>query len=62
MVTYAVIEVDDGLTIVEVKPGQSPEEAASYAGGVLIDPGPFSTMDDANSAIDLMDLDTHEES
>lgn len=54
MTRFAVIEIEDGLAIVEVGPGQSAEDAAVLEGGILIDPGPFSTYEEANSAIDLL--------
>ena len=59
MITFAIIELDDGLTIVELQPQQSPEEAAAREGGVLVDPGPYSTYEDANDA--LTDLEAQEE-
>ena len=47
----AIIEVDDGLTIAEVQPGQSPEAAAASERGMLIDPGPYSTYEEANDVL-----------
>jgi hypothetical protein len=54
MVAFAIIELEDGLTIVEVQSGQTPEDAAASHGGVLIDPGPYSSYEEANDA--LVDL------
>jgi hypothetical protein len=56
---YVIIELDDGLTIVEVKPHQSPEDVALRAGGTLIDPGPYASYDEAVDA--LADLETDDE-
>jgi hypothetical protein len=57
MSDFAIIEVDDGLTIVELSPGQSPEGVAASQGGVLIDPGPYSSYDEAQDALIALDLD-----
>lgn len=59
MVSFAIIEVDDGLTIATIQPGQSAEEAATAQGGVLIDPGPFGTYEEAYDA--MMNLGEEED-
>jgi hypothetical protein len=59
MAHFAIIEVDDGLTIVEVAPGQKPEDAAVQQGGTLVDPGPFPSYEEANDA--LIDLQAEDE-
>ena len=59
MISYAIIEVADGLTIAAVDQGQSPEEVAVTQSGVLIDPGPFSTYDEAYDA--LIELEREQE-
>lgn len=61
MPDFIVIEVEDGLTIAEVKPGQSPEEAAESHGGVIVDAGPFHNMEDATDALDQLAADDEEE-
>ncbi len=61
MMTFAVIEVDDGLTIIEVSPGQKAEDVALSAGGYLVDPGPYTTLEEATSALDLLESDSDEE-
>ncbi len=48
---YTIIETDAGLTVAELKQGQTPEEAAERAGGLLVDPGPYKTYDDACEAM-----------
>ena len=58
---FAIIEVDDGLTIVELTPGQKPEEAALREGGTLIDPGPYSTYEDAYDAMVELEGDEEDE-
>ncbi len=61
MVSFAVIEIDDGLTIVEVMPGQSPEDAALCEGGVLIDPGPYHSYEAASDAMDQWELENEQD-
>jgi hypothetical protein len=51
MPNFSIIEVDDGLAAIEVEQGQRPEDAAVLHRGVLIDPGPYATLEEANDAI-----------
>lgn len=60
MVSFAIIEIADGLTIVEVMPGQSPNDAALAAGGALVDPGPYDNYEQANDALDLLEVEDEE--
>lgn len=59
MPTFVIIEVENGLTVVELMPGETPEEAAVRHGGLLVDAGPYHSYDDANEA--LMTLPDQEE-
>jgi hypothetical protein len=59
---FAIIEVDDGLTIVQVMLGQSPEDAALAEGGVLVDPGPYDSFEEANDALDLLEVEDEDRS
>ena len=62
MESYAIIELDDGYAVVQVAPGQSPEDAALSAGGTLVDPGPFNSYEEANDALDQFEaLDDDQE-
>jgi hypothetical protein len=61
MITFAVIETDDGLTVVQVLPGQTPEDAAISEGGILADPGPYHTHEEALEALDQLEEDTRED-
>ena len=62
MVHFAIIELEDGLTIVELQPGDQPEDVAVREGGILVDPGPYPTYDDAYDAmIELEGEDDEEE-
>jgi hypothetical protein len=51
MLLYQVIETDDGLAVAESQPGTVPEEVAAAHGGILIDPGPYTTFEDAYDAM-----------
>jgi hypothetical protein len=59
MTSFAIIELDDGLTVVELQPGEKPEDAAVRQGGVLADPGPYPTYDEAYDA--LVEMEGEEE-
>ncbi|HVT28235.1 MAG TPA: hypothetical protein VHE81_09505 [Lacipirellulaceae bacterium] len=59
MVDFVIIELPDGLTVVELQAGQSPEDAAASQGGVLVDAGPYRSYDDAWDA--LLDLQYEDE-
>jgi hypothetical protein len=59
MAQFAIIEVDSGLTVVEFGPNASPDEEAMRHGGLLVDPGPFPTYDEACDA--MLSLQEEEE-
>jgi hypothetical protein len=59
MVNFAIVELEDGLTVVELPAGQNPEDVAISQGGTLIDPGPFPSFEEANDA--LIDLQYEDE-
>jgi hypothetical protein len=48
---YAIIETDDGFTVVELRPGEAAEEAASGQRGYVVDPGPYGSYDEAYDAL-----------
>ena len=56
MVHYALIEVDDGYTVVQFDNGESAEEAATREGGVLVDPGPYLNFEEAYEALDRLQV------
>jgi len=51
MSQFAIIEIDDGLTVVELQPGQKPDDIALRQGGTLVDAGPYSSYEDACDAL-----------
>jgi len=61
MVDFAIIELADGLTVVELQPGQKPEDAAASQAGVLVDPGPYSSYEEANDALIILQSEDEEE-
>lgn len=61
MIQYAIIELEDGLTIIEVPPDQTVESVTASAGGVLIDPGLYSSYEDASDALANLQLEGEED-
>lgn len=51
MAAYCIIETDDGWTIVEHPAEITAEEAAHRQGGIVVDPGPFDSYEDACDAL-----------
>lgn len=58
---FAIIELDDGFEVIEVLAGQSPEGAAVSEGGTLVDPGPYYSYEDANDAMDQLEVSDERE-
>lgn len=61
MLQYELIETDEGMTVIEVESGMTPEEAARQHDGLLIDPGPYASYEDAYEALMALKLDDEEE-
>jgi hypothetical protein len=51
MPRYAIIEIDDGMTVIPLVPEASAEQAALKHGGVVVDPGPYDRYEDAWDAM-----------
>lgn len=51
MATYAVIETEKGLNVVEVQSGESASAAALRHGGVVADPNLYRRLQDAYDAL-----------
>lgn len=51
MTRYCIIETDDGLTVVDHPDGMTAEQTAHHRGGVVIDPGPFDSYEEACDAL-----------
>lgn len=61
MVEFSIVELEDGLTVVQLQPGQKPEDVAAASGGVLVDPGPYPSYDEACDALVALQDDDEEE-
>jgi hypothetical protein len=57
MARFAIIEVDDGFNIIELLPEERADDMALKAGGILADPGPYASYEDACDALDLLEED-----
>jgi hypothetical protein len=51
MIRFAIVELPDGMTVVEVQPGQQPEDAAIAQGGTLVDTNLYPSYDEAYDAM-----------
>jgi hypothetical protein len=60
MIAYSIIETEDGLAVVDRPADVSAEECAVRHGGVVVDPGPYSTPEEAYDA--LLALQMYDES
>jgi hypothetical protein len=61
MLQYELIETEEGLAVAEIMPSITSEEAARRRGGLLIDPGPYETYEDAYDALMALKLDEEED-
>jgi hypothetical protein len=61
MLQYEIIETDEGLAVAEMSPRVTPDEEAAARGGVLIDPGPYRTFDDACDAMVALQAEEEDE-
>ena len=60
MSTYIVIENDSGLRVAELEAKETAEEAARKHSGVIVDPGPYHSYEDAYDALMLVPEDERE--
>jgi hypothetical protein len=51
MAEFIIVELEDGFSVVEVQPGERPDDAAARHRGTLVDPGPFATFQEADDAL-----------
>lgn len=58
MQCFVVVETDGGLMVAEVDGGSSPEAQAERLGGVLIDPTPYATFEDAYDALLIIEAES----
>jgi hypothetical protein len=60
MVTFAIVEVEDGWMVVPIEAGQTAEDAAVNAHGVLVDAGPYASWQDATDALEELAAEEEE--
>jgi hypothetical protein len=51
MSQFTIIETDEGLEVAVLEPGTLPDDVAIRHHGLVVDPGPYKTFDDAYDAI-----------
>ena len=61
MRSYCIVELDDGLTIIEQPAAGDPEDTAVRAGGTLVDPGPYSNPEEAYDALLALEQELSDE-
>lgn len=61
MVEYIIIETQAGLTVARQQAGADPLATAAGNGGILIDAGPYSSLDQATDAMASPPVDAKEE-
>lgn len=58
---FIVIETDDGLQVVEQDRGETADAVAVRHGGVVVDAGPYPTLEEANDALINLQRDDFDE-
>jgi len=61
MVLYEIVETDAGWMVAELEPGKLPEDAALRHGGVVVDPGPYKTYEEAYDAVLALEAEEDDE-
>ncbi len=61
MLSYEIVETDEGLAVAEVPTGTTAEEVALARGGILIDPGPYKSFEEAYDAMLALQEDEDED-
>ncbi len=61
MPLYCIIETDDGYTVVEHPEGETAEQTALRTGGVVVDPGPYESYEEACEALDALQAELDDE-
>ena len=57
MVAFSIVETDDGLAVVDRQADETAEECAIRHGGVIVDPGPYTTYEEAYDALLALKMD-----
>lgn len=61
MTNFIIVEVADGLAIVEMTPGQAAEDVAFANNGFLVNEEVYSSYEDANDALANIVIEEDEE-
>jgi hypothetical protein len=61
MLRYELVETNEGMTVIEIPDGATAEEAARQQDGLIVDPGPFTSYEDAYEALMALKLDENED-
>lgn len=61
MAQYIIVELEDGLTVVELQSEQAPEDAAAAAGGSIVNLGPYASFEEADDALIELQAEAEEE-
>ena len=61
MAAFCIIETDDGLAVVEHSDETTAEQAVHRRGGVVIDPGPFDSYEEAYDALGTLQAELENE-
>ncbi len=56
MVYYALAETDDGYTVIQFAEGETAEDAAVRESGVLVDPGPYMSYEEAYDSLEQLEV------
>ena len=56
MAYYALIEVDDGYTVIQFSEEESADDAAWREGGSMVDPGPYLSYEEAYDALEQLEV------
>jgi hypothetical protein len=57
MHNFVIVETADGLSIIELSPGQSPDDAASACNGMLVNEDVYTSYEDAQDALAAFPLE-----
>ena len=61
MTDYAILETDDGMTVVSVPSGGDVEDVALEREATVVDAGPYSSYEDAYEALLALSADEEED-
>jgi hypothetical protein len=61
MLRYELVETEAGLSVIEIPDGYTAEQAARQQDSLVVDPGPFTSYEEAYEALMALKLDEDEE-